>query len=209
MSLGKSGPVVRGGFQETPRTRCNGVCLAAARTASQVAVSRHAGVALGPLTACECRSRATRLCVAGENARSNLGSHGLAPVGPGRARRAASRPVCPHEKNPAWIAERKLRGAPTTGPHTAPPPPAVAPRDLLRSAGAYRRGIGRPLLQRCRGSSSMSPLVPHAPPQEPAVVWSAGPATAGADRVGRRPERAPGLPVCRVPPSGLCSAPSW
>jgi len=81
MSLGKSGPVVRGGFQETPRTRCNGVCLAAARTASQVAVSRHAGVALGPLTACGCRSRAARLSVARKNGRSKVGLHDLAPLG--------------------------------------------------------------------------------------------------------------------------------
>ena len=47
MSLGRSGPGVRSGFLETPRTRFGGVLLASARTASQFAVSRHARVASG------------------------------------------------------------------------------------------------------------------------------------------------------------------
>ena len=38
MSLGKSGPGVRSGFLETPRTRFGGVFLASAQTASQSAV---------------------------------------------------------------------------------------------------------------------------------------------------------------------------
>ena len=47
MSLGRSGPGVRSGFLEIPRTRFGGVFLASAQTASQVAVSRHARVASG------------------------------------------------------------------------------------------------------------------------------------------------------------------
>ena len=42
MSFGRSGPSVRSGFLETPRTRFGGVFLASAQTASQVVVSRHA-----------------------------------------------------------------------------------------------------------------------------------------------------------------------
>jgi hypothetical protein len=47
LSLGRSGPGVRSGFLETPRTRFVGVFLASAQTASQFAVSRHAWVASG------------------------------------------------------------------------------------------------------------------------------------------------------------------
>ena len=47
VSLGRSGPGVRSGFLETPRTRFGGVFLASAKTASQFAVSRHVRVASG------------------------------------------------------------------------------------------------------------------------------------------------------------------
>jgi hypothetical protein len=47
VSLGRSGPGVRSGFLETPRTLFGGVFLASAQTASQFAVSRHAWVASG------------------------------------------------------------------------------------------------------------------------------------------------------------------
>ena len=48
MSLGRSGPGVRSGFLETPRTRFGGVFLASAQTASQVAVSRLADLVPPP-----------------------------------------------------------------------------------------------------------------------------------------------------------------
>ena len=48
MSLGRSGPGVRSGFLETPRTRFGGVFLASAQTASQVVVSRHADLVPPP-----------------------------------------------------------------------------------------------------------------------------------------------------------------
>ena len=47
MSLGRSGPGVRSGVLETPRTPFGGVFLASEQTASQFAVSRHAWVASG------------------------------------------------------------------------------------------------------------------------------------------------------------------
>ena len=41
MSLGRSGPSVRSGFFETPRTRFGGVFLASAQAASQFGRSQH------------------------------------------------------------------------------------------------------------------------------------------------------------------------
>jgi hypothetical protein len=81
MSLGRSGPSVRSGFLETPRTRFGGVFLASAQTASQFAVSRHAWVASGT---------AQRLWMSITGSSSNrrleecrvvVGLHDLAPVG--------------------------------------------------------------------------------------------------------------------------------
>ena len=47
MSLGRSGPGIRSGFLEMPRTLVGGVFLASAQTASKFAVFRHAWVASG------------------------------------------------------------------------------------------------------------------------------------------------------------------
>jgi hypothetical protein len=47
VSLGRSGPGVRSGVLETPRTPFGDVFLASEQTASQFAVSRHAWVASG------------------------------------------------------------------------------------------------------------------------------------------------------------------
>ncbi len=60
------------------------------------------------------------------------------------ARRAASRPVCVEEKNPAWSVDRTVRGTSTIGSHPARSALAVAPHDPPRSVGACRSAIGRP-----------------------------------------------------------------
>ena len=81
MSLGRSGPGVRSGFLETPRTRFGGVFLASAQTASQFAVSRHAWVASGT-------AQRLSISIAGSSSIRRLKDvalvmdlHELAPVG--------------------------------------------------------------------------------------------------------------------------------
>jgi hypothetical protein len=62
------------------------------------------------------------------------------------ARRAVSRPVCAHEKNPALSMDRKLFGTSTIGAHPVRSAPTVAPHDPPRSADACRSAIGRAIL---------------------------------------------------------------
>jgi hypothetical protein len=59
------------------------------------------------------------------------------------ARRAVSRPVCGHEKNPASSVDRKLLGTSKRASHPARPVPAVAPHGPRCSADACRSAIGR------------------------------------------------------------------
>ena len=73
------------------------------------------------------------------------------------AKRAVSRPVCPHEKNQALSVDRKLLGTSKRASHPARPVPAVAPHGPRCSAVACRSAIGRPILTirclcRCTGS---------------------------------------------------------
>ena len=63
------------------------------------------------------------------------------------ARRAVSRPVCAHEKNPALSVDRKLFGTSTIGSHPVRSAPTVAPHDPPRSADACRSAIGRTILK--------------------------------------------------------------
>ena len=84
MSLGSSGPGIRSGFVEIPRTRFGGVFLASAQTASQFAVSRRAWVASGT-------AQSLWMSITGSSSIHRLkdvaivmGLHELAPVG-GRA----------------------------------------------------------------------------------------------------------------------------
>jgi len=96
VSLGRSGPGVRSGFLETPRTRFGGVFLAA--LADRVPVGRSRGFdASGPtpVRGCGCRSRAARLSVP-ERLPGRRGPARALPsrsAGHGRERRAVVRAV--------------------------------------------------------------------------------------------------------------------
>ena len=67
-------------------------------------------------------------------------------------------PVCGNEIKPALSVDRKPLGTFKRGPYPEPTPP-VAPHDPLRSVGACRSAIGRPILFACRRAlpSEMNP----------------------------------------------------
>jgi hypothetical protein len=102
------------------------------------------------------------------------------------ARRAFSRPVCAHEKNPALSVDRKLFGTSTIGSHPVRSAPTVAPHDPPRSADACRSAIGRPILY----PQPLSPAGHEASTKPP----------------GGRPRRDPALTVRKTPLQGVSQA---
>jgi hypothetical protein len=142
VSLGRSGPGVRSGFLETPRTRFGGVFLAS--LADRVPVGRSRGFDASrptPVRGCGCRSRVVRLSVP----ERLPGRHGPARAlpsrlaGHGRERGAAARAV-----------RRGVSGADFTRAKPSWPSPACeppvrsepAPAGRLLCAGCRRRRWG-------------------------------------------------------------------
>ena len=113
------------------------------------------------------------------------------------ARRAVSRPVCAHEKNPALSVDRKLFDTSTIGPHTARPAPAVAPHDPPRSADVCRSAIGRPILP---GTDRRAARDRYPQPLSPAGH------EASTKPPGGRPRRDPALTVRKTPLQGVSQA---
>jgi len=142
VSLGRSGPGVRSGFLETPRTRFGGVFLAS--LADRVPVGRSRGFDASrptPVRGCGCRSRTARLSVP----ERLPGRHGPArtlpsrSAGHGRERGAVVR-----------VVRRGVSGADFTRAKPSWPSPACeppvrsepAPAGRLLCAGCRRRRWG-------------------------------------------------------------------